>query len=625
MGRFLFVVFLLGGPVRANPTVLKLNDGSVIKGEVIPPSPTATEVVVSTDYGIIRVPVAKISPESREAAGIAQPATMAQYDARIARLKARIKELKAERAEAHSLKDEEAKRAEAHSLKDEEAKRAEAQRLKDEEAKRAEAQRLKDEEDKRKKFAEEQPVTDEQAKILPVKILLAVATAKGGYPCTGFIVEELDGKGRKIDPQKAAAGFEVQRGSRWKVTLTGDLYGEKDKALATVMLPFPEAKDPDKDLKAITILLPPALAEIQVVNKYDSADYTQIKIAGPARSSKKTGAHLATAHCSLKTSDLTPEPALLNPQPQPFPDHNKPLRIPVAGSGQWNLACAGSRVLDDKPLPPVSATSASPVLLDAPPPLSGTYTLVTPMTRFPDGPDNPKLETTKDNPVKEKDGNNYEVDYFNRLVYLLPQDDKSARDYRVKFKNALGRNAELPHFLCVFMELDLKTGKDGKMTVLLTYPQVGFIQYQGDLSAEKNPDGTLKLTSMARKGFAGQAEHPGITAWAADYGRTIRAKDAASLKKFMLESLADWATYQAGTLQKESLLNFSKWDYVDDDNTFRFEVEPRNGTLAMKKALQVYRKKDLYDDNEQYKEPFPVGSVFLKESADMTRTTAIRK
>ena len=505
------------------------------------------------------------------------------------------------RNEAQRLKDEQDRKhqlADAQRLKDEEAKRAEAQRLKDEEAKRVEAQRLK----------------DEQAKILPVKISLPAATPKGAYPCSGFTVEELDGKGRKIDKQQATAGFDVQRGSRWKVTLTGDLYGGKDKALASAILPIPATKD----LKTLTIHLP-ALTEIQVANPADGADYSQIKIAGPAASNANSGVQLTTPTCDIKAADLTPEPEVL--ASQPFPDANKPLHVPLAGAGPWTVICTGSQVLPDKPLPPVQdSAAASPILLDVPAPLSGTYTLVTPMTRFPD-----TLETTKVSPVKEKDGNNYEVDYFNRLVYLLPKDDKSALEFRQKFKKLLGRSAELPHYLGVVMDLDLKSGKNGRVTVLLTYPQVGFIQYQGDLSAEMKPDGSLKLTSKAPKGFSGQAEHPGIAAWAAEYDKAIRTKDAANLKKFMQESLAEWAAYQTNAPQKKSLLNFSKWDYVDDDNTFRFEVEPRNGTLCLKKAVQVYRKKDLYDENEQYKEPFPVGSVFLREPVDMTRAAPGRK
>ena len=92
------VGLILAGYADAAPTILKLNDGSVIKGDIAPASPTATEVVVSTEYGVIRVPVDKISPESRKAAGIGQPATAAQFEARIAQLEARIRQLEAENA-----------------------------------------------------------------------------------------------------------------------------------------------------------------------------------------------------------------------------------------------------------------------------------------------------------------------------------------------------------------------------------------------------------------------------------------------------------------------------------------------------------------------------------------------
>lgn len=92
--RLLFSIFILMDVVSADPTVLKLNDGSVLKGEVSPASPTATEVLVSTEFGVIRVPVDKITPESRKAVGIGQPATTAQYEARIAQLEAENAELR---------------------------------------------------------------------------------------------------------------------------------------------------------------------------------------------------------------------------------------------------------------------------------------------------------------------------------------------------------------------------------------------------------------------------------------------------------------------------------------------------------------------------------------------------
>ena len=505
---------------------------------------------------------------------------------------------------------------------DAEAKETERQRLESiasdrndqtADTKRAGKQRLKDEGKRGALLAD----PAEQAKILQVKIPLTAATAKGGYRYTGFTVGALDGKGRKINQQEAASGFEVQRGSRWKVILTGDLYGEKNQDLATVILPFPA----DLNLKNITILLPPALAEIQVVNPYDSADYTRIKISGPAGSNHNVGANLTTANCSLKPSDLTPEPALLTPRPQPFPEKNKPLHIPVAGNGQWILTCTGC-VFGDKPLPSVPATTkASSTRIDTPLPLSGTYTLAAPMTRFPDGPRNPNLATTKDDPVKV--GNNYEVDYFNRMVYLSLDDDKSAQPFRRAFKKILP-DVGLPHYLCAFLQLDLRTGKNGKMTVLLTYPHVGFIQYPGDLSPEKNPNGSIKLpnpdgsfnlTSTIAEMFAGNFEHEGIATWAAEYDKTIHSRNPAKLKQFMQASLADWVAYQTDRLQKKPLLNFSRWDYVEDINSFRFEVTPRNGTLCLNKVVQIYPNWQLY----YKKDLFPAGSVYLKEPVDMTR------
>jgi hypothetical protein len=96
--RQLLLIFSLIATAAATPSILKLNDGSVIKGEISPASPTATEVVVTTEFGVIRVPVDKISPESRKAAGVGQPLSAAQYEARISQLEAKVRDLEAENA-----------------------------------------------------------------------------------------------------------------------------------------------------------------------------------------------------------------------------------------------------------------------------------------------------------------------------------------------------------------------------------------------------------------------------------------------------------------------------------------------------------------------------------------------
>ena len=510
--------------------------------------------------------------------------------------------------------------AEAKLIADKE-RIAKEQQDKEEQNKRnlAEANRLKEEDAKRLLAAE-------QAKYLPVRIAFApgdAATPANGPRCSGFSVEGLDGKGPQIERQQANAEYKTakaERGSRLKVTLLGDLYGTKGQALASATLVLPASAE----TKSITILFPPALADIQVVNKYDNADYTQVKITGPQVSSQPPIPLSSSAARVITAAELTPDPALLNPPPQPFPTNHTPLHIPVAGHGPWNLTYTGCR-LGDKTLPPIpDIGNAAPPPLETPPPLSGTYSLIAPMTRFPDK-DNPKLEATTEEPVKV--GDNYEVNYFNRMVYLLPEDDKSAKEHRVTFKKFLP-DTGLPHFLCLVMELDLKNSErtsDGKMTVLLTYPHVGFIQYHGDLSVTKNSDRIIKLKLTGRKGFVGGREHEGIAAWAAEYTNLIAAKEPDPLKQLMDGSLKAWVAYQTTAEQKKSLLDFTTWDYSPDENTLLFDLESGKDTLCLKKAAQIYPKKLLdagYD--KKASSPYAIGSVLLKEPVPMTRTGAAR-
>lgn len=85
---------ILIGLVGAAPVSLALRDGSVLKGEVT--SVTPAEVVVTTEFGVIRVPVPKLTEEAKKLVGVDKPPTPAQYEARIAQLEARIKSLEVE-------------------------------------------------------------------------------------------------------------------------------------------------------------------------------------------------------------------------------------------------------------------------------------------------------------------------------------------------------------------------------------------------------------------------------------------------------------------------------------------------------------------------------------------------
>jgi len=90
----LFVTALPLPTLGADPTELSLLDGSKIKGRIM--TATASEVTVMSDFGVLRLPLDKLTAESRAKVGEeAKPDTDA-IARRIAELEAKVTQLQAE-------------------------------------------------------------------------------------------------------------------------------------------------------------------------------------------------------------------------------------------------------------------------------------------------------------------------------------------------------------------------------------------------------------------------------------------------------------------------------------------------------------------------------------------------
>ena len=93
-----FVSLIVSVGVSAAPMELNLLDGTRIKGDVTKPaSGSATDVVVITEFGVIRVPTSKLSTESRNELGLTQSGD-SNVGERVAILENRVRQLEEENA-----------------------------------------------------------------------------------------------------------------------------------------------------------------------------------------------------------------------------------------------------------------------------------------------------------------------------------------------------------------------------------------------------------------------------------------------------------------------------------------------------------------------------------------------
>lgn len=91
---FAALVCLLPALAAEIPMELNLTDGSRIKGRVM--SSTGSDITVTSDFGVIRIPMEKLTPESRLAVSAAMKPDVDSLVKKVAELEARVSQLQQE-------------------------------------------------------------------------------------------------------------------------------------------------------------------------------------------------------------------------------------------------------------------------------------------------------------------------------------------------------------------------------------------------------------------------------------------------------------------------------------------------------------------------------------------------
>jgi serine/threonine protein kinase len=318
-----------------------------------------------------------------------------------------------------------------------------------------------------------------------------------GYPYTSFVIQEVSPNGINHPSKGGSVTIkEAKPGASYTLTLFGDIGEAKDIPLATRTLTLPAEKIADEPLE---VRLPASLPVLEIRNTSDYSDYSQValvRISGAAISGSKADLH-DTGVTELLADQFSPCSELAELPPQPFPTKGKPTRFPIPAIGEWSLKYSGS-LLGDLEATVSFAGGTSIITQSVPKSLSGKYKVLLPMTRFPDGEDNPNLKPVNDKPVKNGNGD-WEVEYFNRMVYP----DYSETFKALKTKEILG-DRELPHYLVIYFDLHF-AGGDNQIKLIRNSPAPDLI-YSKSAKVEMNfsdsgPESVLRLDMLSAQGF----------------------------------------------------------------------------------------------------------------------------
>jgi len=465
-----------------------------------------------------------------------------------------------------------------------------------------------------------------------------VSGSQGGFPYTGFKIQELDGKKREFDQVKAKAGIDAMPESRWKITLLGKL-DNQEKELASTTLIFPKAEKSEP----IAIKLPPVLPMIEIVNEYDRSDYTHVKLSSPKPNPESGNITLSYIDSNrvIHASALIPEAALAGDRKVDFPAQNAPLRLPIAGSGEWIVTSIGSR-LEDRSLKVKvhNGLTSAKQTLKFPPPLSGRYSIIAPMTRFPDGPKNKDLELSIDPPTPFDESTPPEVEYFHRMAY--GDKDEDPRTWRQTMKKVMPAEAELPHRWGMVTEIDLRRNAEpDQMSLLFFYPHATFTQWRGTSAVSLSPaTGELRLQFSGIGYHEAAVNHESIKSWFSEIylkalnsiGQTNGQTKPEQQKVQWAEAIEggidrvfrDWTKYEDALQKNEippridpSIPDFEKWSTESKNTDFLIDLRIESDRFVVFKLAEKMDKKDLkgaYATRED--SPRNVHAVYFRSNPD---------
>ena len=441
-----------------------------------------------------------------------------------------------------------------------------------------------------------------------------------GYPYDTFRIEEIDGKAEKFEP--GIGNFDAGLRSRWKIILLD----KPDKRLASVDLQLPS----DGAGQSIQIELPARLPVIEVKNMHPQTDFDLVVVStDPPRKGSTQIVPIPVFPGSpqkLYPRSLSPDDATIKQQ-KAFPTNGQCLRFPVLGAGSWSVTYTGGQLPALRIDPSTAFKSGLVEQYSVAEPLSGRYSLVVPMTPFPVGND---CSTTMHKP-EEIEGAPPEVDYFDERVYL--ETNVGAKAFRQNIKS-VAPSLDLPHYLSIVMEIDLKR-KDaaGNMYLLLFYPHAAFTQYSGELNYRGPTHGNgVGLSFNYKYIFEGSIKQKDINKWYEnEYKRVLSSFEAnkrnfpqktSDLEKLFEATFAAWVSHYSSIIKGEQSpiakmaygLNFATWEPKPTNGTFYIDIEDAapEGHRVTKVAHLIDKKafcEGHASDNDSLGQ---VNSVFIK-------------